>query len=105
MARLIDADALCENIKKQYCERCKAQGKDYKEILCRACDIDDMRIQTEDAPTVDAVPVVHGRWRMETDEEEPNPLCKVLVCSVCGKMGGRNFCYCPNCGSKMDEKE
>lgn len=55
MARLIDANALCENIKKQYCESCKAQGKDYREIVCRACDIDDIRIDIEDAPTVDAV--------------------------------------------------
>ena len=56
--RLIDANALCENIKKRYCEVCKAQGKDYKEVLCRACDIDDMCSEIDVAPTVDAVEVV-----------------------------------------------
>ena len=47
-------------------------------------------------PTVDAVPVVHGKWIH---------LSGCDVCSVCNyKTGkhevGRNFC--PDCGAKMD---
>ena len=56
--RLIDANALCENIKKQFCEQCKAQGKVYQHIVCSACNIDDALLEIEDAPTVDAVEVV-----------------------------------------------
>jgi hypothetical protein len=47
--------------------------------------------------TVDAVPVVHGRW----DDE-----CR---CTACGWYGddiykrlALSFDYCPNCGAKMD---
>ena len=54
----------------------------------------------EQAPTVDAVEVVHGRW-VDTDYK-PDIYCK---CSVCGRRvyaydDGYN--YCPNCGAKMD---
>ena len=56
--RLIDANALIADIAKRYCEPCKAEGKDYHEVACRACWVDDMRIEIEDAPTVDAVEVV-----------------------------------------------
>ena len=47
-----------------------------------------------DAPTVDAVEVVHGRWIPHWGNTE---------CSVCGYITylcGAN--YCPNCGAKMD---
>ena len=55
----------------------------------------------EKAPTVDAVPVVHGQWgtarfNLETGNYEEQ-------CTRC-----RNFSkeygkpYCPNCGAKMD---
>ena len=71
--------------------------------LCEATEI------IKDAPTVDAVEVVHGRWI--TDQVEAfNPLTEepylldVLQCSVCGEYfdvsEARN--YCPNCGAKMD---
>lgn len=55
----------------------------------------------DNTPTVDAAPVVHGRWDMATDGDG-------VVCSVCGT----DFCillnetdgfkYCPNCGARMD---
>ena len=55
------------------------------------------------APTVDAVEVVHGRW---VEGGLFNDLAK---CSVCGAkhftMGfvyDNKFSYCPNCGAKMD---
>ena len=65
----------------------------------------------EEAPGVDAVPVVHGRWEYCGDDD--------LMCSKCGeryykpwllqsyytgpgsdKMDG--FWYCPHCGAIMD---
>ena len=53
-------------------------------------------------PTVDAAPVVHGRWydvalRYTEVKEE---------CSVChGVVRVHGFRYCPNCGAKMDGGE
>lgn len=53
----------------------------------------------EKAPTVDAVPVVHGRW----DNMDGYKTRK--VCSECGwdvPEYGKFYSYCPNCGAKMD---
>lgn len=59
--------------------------------------------QIADAPTVDAVEVVHGRW-------VDNEACGykwAFYCSKCGYIDGYPFNdrhnYCPNCGAKMDE--
>ena len=56
------------------------------------------------APTVDAVEVVHGRWIPIIDE--PTPLRKRAMlsgyrCSVCGRYEKEEQPYC-NCGAKMD---
>ncbi len=47
------------------------------------------------APTVDAVEVVHGRWETQHWRH---------ICSVCGFIVGQHSRsnYCPNCGAKMD---
>lgn len=82
--RLIDADSYCENICRCNKERCD-KGK---------CPI-------HNAPTVEAVPVVHGEWIKEEN---------TWVCSVCRK---ENACayseelerfldfFCPKCGADM----
>ena len=56
------------------------------------------------APTVDAEPVRHGRWIY--DFSSP------LKCSSCGIVSKANeitlrtdFKFCPYCGAKMDEVE
>lgn len=53
----------------------------------------------DECPTVDAAPVVHGRWIADT------PFC--CSCSICNHArgglaheDGQN--YCSNCGAKMD---
>ena len=57
----------------------------------------------EDAPTVDAVEVVHGRWIYHLDDLFP--IESTQECSVCHE---HELCtlfnesYCPNCGAKMD---
>ena len=67
MSRLIDADALINKITKYYCKNCDRRkgmknGK-YKALYeiggvpCRACSIDDMKDEIDNAPTV-----------LETDE-------------------------------------
>ena len=80
--RLIDADALIEEA-----------------LTEGACGYIDA-LQIAIAPTVDAVPVRHGRW--ETNSDRPDS----LICSICKcgfdmwKHDPHN--YCPNCGAKMD---
>ena len=56
----------------------------------------------EKCMAVDAVPVVHGRWKKS---EYHGFLC----CSECKDVyidktwfGGGKWNYCPNCGAKMD---
>jgi rubrerythrin len=55
-----------------------------------------------DMKPADAVEVVHATWRLETDEEEPNPMFKLVVCSACNKTANDTYDYCPSCGAKME---
>ena len=90
--RLIDANALLE---KAIWGKIR-QGTDYET---------DAKVVTTGtigiAPTVEAVPVVHGRWK---NEQTNSIFTWHLECSVCGAdyhvTVGYN--YCPNCGAKMD---
>ena len=52
----------------------------------------------ENAPAVDAVKVVHGRWRW-CGQDKFND---AYECSECGKIAMDDSNYCPNCGAKMD---
>ena len=76
--------------------------------------LEDMIDAVIEAPTIDAVPVVHGEWV----EENRNPRSAQFVCSVCHRTAydiqpTRNkawrkrcrYAYCPNCGARMDGKE
>ena len=94
MSRLIDANALLKDARRN-----KAIG------LCEA-DIVDVQSLIDAQSTIDAVPVVHGRWLewwpglsvIMTGEE------MLWQCSVCtAKYAEKeNYRYCPNCGAKMD---
>ncbi len=60
-----------------------------------------MKMHIDDAPVVDAKPVVHGRWVHD------KPWLFGFECNRCGKWilpegtnGDMN--YCPNCGALMD---
>lgn len=53
-------------------------------------------------PTVDAVPVKHGRW-IKMGHIEHTWL--VSKCSVCGNQTIDAGTYCTNCGAKMDVKD
>ena len=55
-------------------------------------------------PTVDAMPVVHGRWEPLKNWEG------MFRCSLCGDEWGAAakmvpMRYCPSCGAKMDLEE
>ena len=43
--------------------------------------------------------VGEGEWILETNEEEPNPMFKLVVCSKCGSKANHTYPYCPHCGS------
>ena len=87
--RLIDANAL------------KVKGfadHDTGEGIVFVQDIDE-------APTVDAVEVVHGRWIKK--EQKDHPFSVLLPhCSECGALKVQDTAnYCPNCGAKMMDIE
>ncbi len=60
--------------------------------------------------TVDAVPVVHGRW-VETGKVFVHSMYDLFTkCSLCSFGHVRNeyqepYRFCPNCGAKMDAKD
>jgi hypothetical protein len=87
--RLIDANALMEMV-----------GKRLKNplIFSWLCSF------VKDAPTVDAVEVVHGRW-IRQDEHDPDWWGYTdthLYCSACMEEANSQYKYCPHCGAKMD---
>lgn len=66
--RPIDADARIDDLMERYCKECDKRkgmknGKrqfiyEIGEAPCRACEVDDVKAELEEAPTIDAVPVV-----------------------------------------------
>ena len=84
--RLIDADALI-----------REDGNDITN-WDKPCAVYISSI--ENAPTVDAVEVVHGRWF----DYDNDPMWQ--ECSACGYRIQYSYSkdcnYCPNCGAKMD---
>ena len=56
----------------------------------------------QNAPTVDAVEVVHGRWEdFCRDKMCCCSVCKAEFDNTCNEIHGEWY-YCPNCGAKMD---
>ena len=107
MGRLIDVDKFkAVNRMKDDCADCDKELSGSK----KACEFD--RVYTkmdfcgwlDDAPTVDAVTVVHGRWK-----EDPSGY-GFWICSACGFVSEASaadmlYKFCPNCGAKMDGKD
>lgn len=55
-----------------------------------------------DAPTVDAVPVVHGRWVLQRYYGGMRKgMVSRIICSECGYPNEKTN-YCPHCGAKTD---
>lgn len=96
MPRLIDADALKNNAVELDLPFPPFNHRS-KEQIVFLYDIDD-------APTIDAEPVRHGRWLPETvSGYDGVNVVYARPCSECG-YEERRFVkrYCPNCGAKMD---
>lgn len=60
-------------------------------------DFDD---EPSDTPEAEE-PVYFGKWRLETDEEMPNPMFKLVVCTYCDKTANNTYKFCPECGKRM----
>lgn len=94
--RLIDADAFKEYIKDSF-EDAKGEFKTEKYLRIAESVTDGFLMDIDEAPTVEAKPVVHGSW-----ETEFTALLVVYRCSECNcatALGQTNFC--PNCGADM----
>lgn len=85
--RLIDADELLDELKWFESSVSEYNKEEVRSYICRV----------EAAPTVDAVPVVHGRW---VKSEPGYSICGYCKADVAIFSGHRN--YCPNCGAKMN---
>ena len=99
--RLIDADALETAIQGTVSQVALDAPYDpewFTRLAARQFEI--LKI-IHDAPTVDAVEVVHGEWVVCGDGEYVP-----FICSACGKTTSwyhaQTANYCPNCGAKMD---
>lgn len=97
--RLIDADALG---RFSFHIECEEDGETFERCVV---DWDDI----EDAPTVDAVEVVHGHWISLTDCSNAGVYCSICYKKVwkedyawCNRKNKLRSNYCPNCGAKMD---
>ena len=91
--RLIDANRALEIVRDQGIAHPNAYHlTNYATLILR------------EAPTVDAVPVRHGRWI----EKEKYTFGVMYDCSICNNRildNWHSWNYCPNCGAKMDGGE
>jgi hypothetical protein len=81
--RLIDADELLEIMGTRYCENCERRkgirrGKkefiyEIGDVPCRACDIGDAIGDIDDAPTIEAEPVVRCKDCVYYEHEVDDP--------------------------------
>ena len=58
----------------------------------------------DEAPTIEAEPVRHGKWIFEPKDALEMMFTKPK-CSECGYESADGLYYCPNCGAKMDEED
>jgi len=107
--RLIDADKAIEQI-KEWLDQTRAIPLDtsyYFELL--SC--------IENCPTIDAVPVAWGEWKLYGNDDDSGMSYWCTVCNFqlsedlfySGYKNGRwikngVFKYCPNCGTKMEKE-
>ena len=99
--RLIDADALMEEFELAQ-KSARQHGRDYanafynnQEICTEWWCVEEM---VDNQPTVEAAPVVHGRWVKQ------NPLVDTEECSHCGYnivSTELETPFCPWCGAAM----
>ena len=105
--RLIDADALMEECYEELEDGSLWHDEDTSKDYADGCDEGKrlMMAIIDQAPTIDAVEVVHGKWKRKMVDDGFNA---DWVCSECGYRVMTDFVsysYCPNCGAKMGVTE
>lgn len=108
--RLIDADALCDDVMERYCKDCEKRkgmkrGKwrviyEIGEAPCRACDIDDLKMELDEAPTIDAVEVIRCK---DCKFNYANQIPSGDECQLCVELPISKDFFCAY-GEKMDEE-
>ena len=93
--RLIDANALLATLEK-------IADEDETPFF----HLDEIADEIMDAPTVDAVEVVHGKWMLEQDYGDGTADYKCSNCEYDDNFFTKTLeiyiKYCPYCGAKMD---
>ncbi len=103
--RLIDANALMEYLLEKLAMYDSVGAKMGLVPLTIRNDLQGFVETIKEQPTVDAVPVVHGKWVYPSRNAEFVNREFFSDCSVCGTTYMDETPYCPNCGAKMDGKE
>ena len=107
--RLIDANALKDDFRRYMADRFDRE-RCVSEENCITCGRVCLFQRTiNNAPTVDAVEVVHGYWVSLTECANAGVYCSVCNKKVykedyawCNRKNKLRSNYCPNCGAKMD---
>ena len=107
MARLIDAELLLDDMKKEL-EKASEEDLTSDEAMVIITSAIALKDFVTRQPTVDAVEVVHGEWEVCEDDWNEEVTYKCSNCgdelvTLCGFEIDWN--YCPNCGAKMDGEE
>jgi hypothetical protein len=102
--RLIDADAL----RAEHCDDCNADIQ----TECETYPVCGSMMWIVDAPTVEAVPVVHAHWEDGCAMHNGKEVYKSIDCSNCNEIfkieshdreyWKNRFKVCPFCGAIMD---
>lgn len=94
--RLIDAEPWAESIQKDFCDGCNNYGG----VRCSCCKVEDILVALEEAPTIEAKPVVHASW-VEVSGGR-------IICDHCGNYPLYDYFErinlsrcCPTCGALM----
>lgn len=51
----------------------------------------------EDAPAIEAIPIIHGYWEIVGGN--------TVKCSICGEISCCKGKYCSDCGARMDKED
>ena len=96
--RLIDADAWIE----EHCEGCKYKENGIcskEDQVCGAVEL------MNEAPTIDAAPVVHAQWKPYYDYFTKRQVG--WICSNCSgvqdDVSNGDTTFCPECGAIMED--
>ena len=93
MSDLIDRKEAVDSVKNEMLSWLEGDSHDYRKVVDAIMDL----------PTVDAEPVIHGKWLTAYGEHisfgvRPH----VSFCSECNEVTAFKYIYCPNCGARMD---